>query len=356
MRTVVTPEEQKRVNELEEMKKSLEVQLQEMAKRMKEQQEQIAMARRDPLTGLRNRDGVAEQVDTCLIRKRQGAFFIIDMDNFKNVNDTYGHIEGDKVLVRFADALRKAAMEEEIVARIGGDEFIIFIPQVTERKMIHERAARIVKRIEREMVIPGRLVRITVSLGVALAPKDGITFDMLYTNADKALYLAKREGKNAYRFYDEVVEPKEKKTIQRTSLTDITTRLRERKMEGSFVVEYDSFEKIYRFLERNISREKREVQCILFTIEEPEEDGLDTFEMQRRMEHLQHAVTSALRKGDVTTQYSSSQMLALLMDTNEPNAQGVVERILGRFEELACVKAATVRYEIDKLLSEEEVV
>ena len=99
MQTIFQPEmmadDKKRVLELEKMKKSLELQLQEMAKTVEKQQEMIAMARRDPLTGLRNRDGVSEQVNAMLQKASEGTFFIMDMDNFKSVNDTYGHIEGD---------------------------------------------------------------------------------------------------------------------------------------------------------------------------------------------------------------------------------------------------------------------
>ena len=128
MQTVVTQEEQRKLSELEMMKKSLELQLQEMAKTVEKQQEQLALSKRDPLTGMRNRSGVAEQIDAVLKSGEKGAFFIMDMDNFKAVNDTYGHIEGDKVLVRFAKALRKIIEPGDLIARLGGDEFILFSP------------------------------------------------------------------------------------------------------------------------------------------------------------------------------------------------------------------------------------
>ena len=123
MQTVVTPEEQKKVLELEKMKRSLELQLQEMARKVEEQKQQIAMAMRDPLTGLRNREGVADQINTLLKKETKGTFFIMDMDNFKCVNDTYGHVEGDRVLVRFSSALRKVIGAEDIVARLGIKDF-----------------------------------------------------------------------------------------------------------------------------------------------------------------------------------------------------------------------------------------
>ena len=126
-------------------------------------------------------------------------------------------------------------------------------------------------------------------------------------------------------------------------------------MEGSFVVEYGSFEKIYRFLERNIARENRQVQCVLFTVDEPENGVVDSFALQRQMEHLEHAITSSLRKGDVTTSYSSSQMLALLMDANEDNAGIVVDRILNKYKNEAGEDAMLIQCESQPLMSEEQV-
>ena len=355
MQTVVTPEEQKKVLELEKMKRSLELQLQEMARKVEEQKQQIAMAMRDPLTGLRNREGVADQINTLLKKETKGTFFIMDMDNFKCVNDTYGHVEGDRVLVRFSSALRKVIESEDIVARLGGDEFIVFSPGLHHKNLIEKKAAHIIRRIERELVTPGRLIKVTVSMGIALSPTDGATFEALYTNADKALYFVKNDGKNAFRFYGETNDSKIKNCTPKASIEEITSRLREKKMEGSFVVEYGNFEKIYRFLERNIARENREVQCVLFTIDEPEAEVFDSIALQRQMEHLEHAITSSLRKGDVTTNYSSGQMLALLMDVNRDNSKIVVDRILQKYRQEAGEDAMEILYESQPLMPEEQV-
>ena len=356
MQTFATQDEQKKLSELEMMKKSLELQLQEMAKTVEKQQEQIAMAKRDPLTGLRNRAGVAEQINAILKTGSKGAFFIMDMDNFKSVNDTYGHIEGDKVLVRFAQALRKILEAGDLAARLGGDEFIIFSPGDKTREEIREKASLIIRQVERELVSPGRLVRVTVSMGIAMAPQDGIIFETLYGNSDKALYFVKNDGKNAFRFFDETSHGRRTRNTQKATLGEITNRLREKKMEGSFVVEYNNFEKIYRFMERNIAREKREVQCVLFTIEEPADRVVSTYEMQRQMEMLEKSVTSSLRKGDVTTNYSSCQMLTLLMDVNKTNATMVINRILEKYRKEIGTDVLNVSCEIEQLMPDEEFV
>lgn len=361
MRAIFQPEmmadDKKRVLELEKMKKSLELQLQEMAKTVEQQQEMIAMARRDPLTGLRNRDGVSEQVNALLQQASEGTFFIMDMDNFKSVNDTYGHIEGDRVLVRFSGALEKAVDGNDIVARLGGDEFVVFSPDYMDKYEVKAKAQRIVRQIERALVAPGRLLRVTVSMGIARAPHDGVTYEALYGNADQALYAMKSDGKNGFRFFEDIKEAGSKaanSTRSQISLLEITTRLREKKMEGSFVVEYSNFEKIYRFMERNLIREKRDVQCVLFTIDEDME--ADDISLQRQMEHLQHAVTTSLRKGDVTTNYSSSQVLALLMDVNKENAEMVINRILAKYRKESGEDAMKITYDAEQLMACDDVV
>lgn len=332
MQTAVTQDEQRqRLSELETMKASLELQLKEMARKVKTQQEQIELAKLDALTGLRSRSGVADEISNILKEKQQGAFFIIDMDNFKAVNDTYGHLEGDRMLIKFARALEAVADEDDLIARIGGDEFIIFVPRNVEKDLLRKKASKIIRTVSAEIVEPGKLVRITMSMGIAVAPNDGMTFEKLYENADHALYEVKNNGKGAFQFYDEAINKFPKNKKKTATLSEITAKLKEKGMEGSFVVEYDSFEKIYRFLERNIGREKREVQCVLFTIVEPEETEYDERELQRQMEHLQHAITHVLRRGDVTTNYSTNQILVLLLDTNTENSKFVVRRILNQY-------------------------
>ncbi len=349
-------DERRKVLELERMKKSLELQLQEMAKTVERQQEMIALAKKDPLTGLRNRQEVSDQVNAMLHRDCEGAFFIMDMDNFKCVNDTYGHMEGDRVLVRFARALKTVVEKDDIVARLGGDEFVIFSPGHRDKRALKVKAQQIIRQIERGLVTPGRLMRVTVSIGIAMAPYDGITYEALYGNADKALYITKNGGKNGYQFFEDIERTAGRgagNSRSNSSLKEITNKLRERKMEGSFEVEYSNFEKIYRFMERNLIRENREVQCVLFTISDDME--ADETTLQRQLEHLQHAVTSSLRKGDVTTRYSSSQVLALLMDVNMQNADMVVNRILGKYRMESGKEAMKVLYDIQQLRASEEV-
>ena len=169
----------------------------------------------------------------------------------------------------------------------------------------------------------------------------------------------KNEGKNGYRFFADLDEEESRSTVvcerPHSSLKEITSRLRERKMEGSFEVEYSNFEKIYRFMERNLIRNHREVQCVLFTLDDYN-DQIEVADevLQGQLEHLQHAVVSSLRKGDVTTKYSSTQVLALLMDINKENADMVVNRILTKYLREAGREVMNVLYDIKQLMASEE--
>lgn len=331
--------------EIEVLRKVLEIE--EQKAEVELQRALAESATKDPLTGLLSRESGLRKVNAILEKHCEGVFFMLDMDNFKAVNDTYGHIEGDKLLIRFAKTLEQEAGKDAIVGRIGGDEFFTFLPGKNSRKKVKEIAGRIVKSIERNIVSPGKLVRVTVSLGISTAPSDGENFVELYGRADKALYYVKKDGKNAYHFYGDTQSCTLSKKYTRVTLADITNNIGEKNiMNGSYMVDYDSFEKIYRFIERNVKRENRQVQCVLFTLFDENEtiDNIDN--MKSQMQVLEDAVCKTLRRGDVSTKYSMVQMLVLLMDVDEVNAIPVVNRIMRQYQEIADEDSMKLIYEI----------
>ncbi len=166
----------------------------------------IYMARHDALTGLANRTLFHERLEEAIGRVRRGramiAIHCLDLDRFKEVNDTLGHPAGDKLLVAAASRLRSCVRESEVVARLGGDEFAILQLGL---KGPHEASA-LAERIEKVMSEPyeidGREILTGASAGVALAPADGESADQLLKNADMALYQAKESGRNTFRFFE----------------------------------------------------------------------------------------------------------------------------------------------------------
>ncbi|MDW2797127.1 diguanylate cyclase [Clostridium boliviensis] len=157
-------------------------------------------ANKDPLTGVYNRSG-EEIIDGKLSLLCSGVFFMIDLDNFKEINDTCGHAVGDQVLTRVARAFDKLVGSDGIVARVGGDEFVIFIADSWENQLIVDMAQSIMKLMDSTMEEDYIVMRVSASIGIAVAPKDGSSYAELYSAADKAMYYIKQNDKKGFAFY-----------------------------------------------------------------------------------------------------------------------------------------------------------
>lgn len=166
------------------------------------QRELREQANTDPLTGLANRrffKTIAEK-ELSLMRRQQDYFTVlmIDIDHFKSVNDLYGHQAGDTILKRVAQTLAGNLREEDMVARIGGEEFVVCSP-ATNRLAAIVLAERLRKAVESLAVeVEGRVVPVTISLGISLRPQDGDDLDALLAVADERLYIAKQQGRNRF--------------------------------------------------------------------------------------------------------------------------------------------------------------
>jgi diguanylate cyclase (GGDEF)-like protein len=172
-------------------------------------EERVAfMARHDLLTGLANRTNFMEKLEEAgvRLRRREESFtvFMLDLDRFKNVNDSLGHPAGDALLKATADRLKASLRETNVVARLGGDEFaIIQAGEPDQRGAAVELAKRIIALISAPYEINGNTVSIGTSIGVALASAESIDPDTLMKQADLALYRSKSDGRNGYCFFDE---------------------------------------------------------------------------------------------------------------------------------------------------------
>lgn len=159
----------------------------------------------DVLTGLWNRQYLEEKVRIHGQYGGKGAFILLDLDNFKSINDTLGHIVGDAVLKKFAETLKQQTGKNDIICRLGGDEFVIFLKEFNSKE---ELVALIQKLID---LVPLKVASVTgmdssentVSIGISCMPHDGTDFFTLYNKADKALYHVKQNGKHAYHIYQE---------------------------------------------------------------------------------------------------------------------------------------------------------
>ena len=164
------------------------------------------LAQYDALTGLPNRVLLFDRAQQALARASRDRSMLVlmylDLDGFKDINDSLGHDAGDAVLVQFAQRMTAALRGSDTLSRQGGDEFVVLAPTVLDRAHAELLAAKLVELSSRPFHVGEHLLRITTSLGVAVYPEDGVTVDVLSRHADAAMYSAKRAGRNGYRFYD----------------------------------------------------------------------------------------------------------------------------------------------------------
>jgi diguanylate cyclase (GGDEF)-like protein len=165
------------------------------------------LAYHDGLTGLPNRSMfsklLTQSISEAHRENRCLAVAFLDLDRFKQINDTLGHETGDQLLKEVAVRLRGCVRDSDTVARLGGDEFVVLLPQLTDGTYAATVAQKILLQIAREFVLIGQEFRVTASIGISTYPQDGLDEQTLTKNADIAMYQAKAEGKNNFQFYSE---------------------------------------------------------------------------------------------------------------------------------------------------------
>ena len=163
----------------------------------------------DSLTGLANRTQLKNKMEYFLKsaqpQKDKMAVIFLDLDHFKLINDTLGHSVGDELLIYIASTLKKHITQNDILSRLGGDEFVVFCPSIKSVNEIKNIASNIQKSLEHKHTIGTHQLYITSSLGIAVYPEHGTTYDELIRNADTAMYEAKNDGRNKYKFYSKTM-------------------------------------------------------------------------------------------------------------------------------------------------------
>ena len=321
-----------RILELEDLRHSLTNMLEE---KTREVWDIKSKARQDVLTELWNRSYTEEMVNSMLEVGTHGALMMIDMDNFKSINDNYGHIAGDRTLKMFADTLRKFSSDGDILCRIGGDEFIVFVKDVTSKDVLSKRASDMISDLAEKIKECEFETNTSISIGIAQTPEDGTEFTKLYNSADKALYYVKQNGKNSYHFFSDRIQAENSRsgrTVDLKYLQDLMSRADTG--SGAYQLDFESFHHVYNFIRRFIDRSNNDVQTVLFTVSENPDSQPDAAETEYALELLEKAIYTSLRRSDVSTRYSSKQLIVILMDANNENGDMVAERIMENFNTL----------------------
>ena len=181
----------------------------DITERRRSEQQISHLAHFDSLTDLPNRSLFRERLEQELARVNGGqqfALLYIDLDEFKGINDTLGHPVGDELLKVLAVRLKGCVRDTDFVARLGGDEFAIIQTSITDATDVTDLVAQIHKAIRQPYECHGHQLSTDASIGIALAPQDGVDLDQLVKNADLALYGAKADGRRTYRFFEPIMD------------------------------------------------------------------------------------------------------------------------------------------------------
>jgi diguanylate cyclase (GGDEF)-like protein len=195
--------------------------LQKSLKVLDEQRDQLEyQANHDSLTDLPNR------------------ILFIDLDHFKEINDSLGHHVGDKVLVEFSNRMKKIIRKSDTISRLGGDEFSIILNEVTDEDNITNFIVKSMEIIKEPFIISGRKLHVGMSIGISMYPNDGDSSNLLLQNADAAMYKAKESGRGTYSFYDEEMTHR---ALERISLeTELRNALKEDELVVYFQPQIDA--------------------------------------------------------------------------------------------------------------------
>lgn len=211
-------------------------QIQDLTERKRAERQLVQLAYYDPLTGIGNRARLHQQLEHLVaVAKRANqrfALVFMDVDNFKQVNDSLGHASGDVLLKTMAERLQACVRESDLLARIGGDEFVLVLTMIDEAEDVLVTLQKVGSALAQPIRIDEREIFSSVSMGISLYPDDGDDIHALMRHADTALYAAKADGRNSMRFF------KPSFAFHAWKRMDIEARLRHALANGELVLEY----------------------------------------------------------------------------------------------------------------------
>ncbi|MBD5547301.1 MAG: diguanylate cyclase [Lachnospiraceae bacterium] len=324
--------------------------------KMTEQKKELQdIALKDGLTDLLNRRYMEKLLNQTETDGKKGFFMLLDLDNFKLVNDIFGHKVGDDVLVRFARVMEKQVGDENSVCRLGGDEFAVYFSGNHKKKDIISFAQNMIAGIEyeiNELLLDSGDFNVSVSIGIAQKPEDGQGFTKLYSAADKALYFVKQNGKRGYHFFsDTAVEAKEREEERRQiNLRQLQRLMLEQGREsGAYRVEYAGFKWIYHLIFQCIKKKNYSAHLLLFTVHDKAGDELEKSRAVKGIEALEQAVSKSLSGRDAATKCGRVQYVALLPDTSPEEGKMIACRVQEKFQELLEDDTMELSYEMESI-------
>ncbi len=280
------------------------------------------------------------------MKEAPGCMALIDLDNLKRTNDTLGHLAGDYALETVSDVFLECS-ENAIMTRIGGDEFLYYLPKVG-REEAEAGIELILQLFQAKKEEEAYLAEISLSIGLCTSiPQDSL--NDVVQRADKALYHVKQSGKCGYFFYNTDVRTVKqassvdlKKIVENLTMHDINTEV--------LSVEYRGFAKMYEYIHQLVKRYEYSMQLIMITVEPVHADGFDIEEKEYAMYCMEKTLQATLRAVDVSVRYSGEQFLVVLLNAKKDDITVIMNRVFERFYKVYACKPMHLSYDVAELL------
>ena len=297
----------------------------------------------DKLTGFLNKAGGTGKIAE-LCRSVSGALLILDLDNFKLVNDLYGHDMGDRILVAFASVVRLNVRSDDVICRIGGDEFLGFFADMNTEDAVATLTERLNDQLagEAEKLMGSEHgIPLGISVGAVFIDEQTKEYQFLFQCADSALYEAKRNGKHDYRIFDPDVTSEDGKLDLDGEIVRLTQILSERNnAAGAMILGQEAFSWIYRYTDRLLSRYGGLSARILFSLSS-DDSGIIFSDM---VAGFGNVLRTTLRKTDIIMQWQQNMYFLVLPFRSRKDTGRVVERILKRWHDVENSDKIRIQY------------
>ncbi|SEF41438.1 diguanylate cyclase (GGDEF) domain-containing protein [Eubacterium ruminantium] len=303
----------------------------------------------DTLTGLLNKGATNNKLE-MLCKRKPGYLMMIDLDAFKLVNDIYGHDAGDKILISFSILLKGFLGQDDVIGRMGGDEFTAFSTTLKSEEDIKNFSNNLneIITIDAKRILGDNMdIPLGASIGAIYLNGQGEDYIESLKKADKALYNTKNNGKHGYSIYDETSEPEEDDTL---NLKNLSMILSERNITSTALkLDSSSFMGVYRFVMRYIMQYHRNACKLLITLSPGEHK--DSAATEELYESFGQTMEKALRKSDLMMQVRKNVFFVILTDIKEVAVEQVVGNIIRKWNEQH-ENTLNIKYETEFLESE----
>ena len=305
----------------------------------------------DFLTGLpmRNR---GEKLAAQFMQQDNGYLVFLDMDNLKKTNDIYGHKAGDRALKLFGSLLMEHA-QHSVVCRLGGDEFLMFVSEVSKEEII-DIVTKIQKKFEQCKEEDMEIRFADISAGICEVNK-GDPFEECYSKADKALYYVKQNGKGSYFFYHQIENEESGNAGIGKDLKMIAKALHDSgKYSGVLNLDYRGFARVFEYMNHLSARHKYKYHLVMVTMETLPDSAPHIESIEEALECMEHVISKKIRSVDVCTRYSSMQYLIILFEAEESKIKDIMERIFTQYRKEYKGTSLLPKYEYISMMKEEK--